>query len=146
MNRCFYRKWVVWLLPLLAVRAFLPVGFMWSAGPGGLELSFCPGQGSALVAAAAGTQTHQHDAGLAAQHHHDARPATQHHHGAGQGSERPDSPCPYGIAAVAMAGDVPHVGAALPEPDAAVIAPHSVAFTTAGPVRADRIRGPPSLS
>jgi len=145
MNRCFYRKWVVWLLPLLALRAFLPVGFMWSAGPSGLELGFCPGQSSAMVAVAAAGHAHHHGAGFTEQLQHDEGPATQHHHGAGQG-ERPDSPCPYGIAAVAMAGDVPHVSAALPEPDAALSAPQSVAFTTAGPARADRIRGPPSLS
>jgi hypothetical protein len=143
MSRRFCRKWVGWLLPLLAVRAFLPVGFMWLAGPSGLELGFCPGQGSALVAAAG--PAHHHDGGLAAQRQHDAGPATHHHHGSGQG-ERPDSPCPYGIAAVAMAGDVPHVGAALPEAETAVIVPRSIAFTTAGPARADRIRGPPSLS
>ena len=122
MSRRFCRKWVVWLLPILALRAFLPVGFMWTAGPGGLELSFCPGQGSVLVA------------------------GTHHHHDGGPGSERADSPCPFGMAAVALSSDVDHLAAALPEPGPVLVAPRSIGLSTAGPVRADRIRGPPTLS
>ena len=133
MNRRLCRKWVVWLLPLLAVRAFLPVGFMWSAGPGGPELGFCPGRGSAFVA-------------TTASHAHHADHATQHQHGNGSGGERADSPCPFGIAAVALSGDVEHFAAALPEPGPAALAPRSLEFSTAGPVRADRIRGPPWLT
>jgi hypothetical protein len=155
MSRRSCRKWLVWLLPVLVARAFLPIGFMLSAGPEGLALTFCPGQVSALIRSAA---PHA-DAGLTkaadpSAHFAQVDPATAgavglhaHHHGAGQGSdERPDSPCPYGIAALAMAADVAYAGPAEPELTPTLVAPRTVAFTTAGPARADRIRGPPSLS
>jgi hypothetical protein len=156
MSRRFCRKWLVWLLPILVARAFLPVGFMLSGGPDGFELTFCPGQVSGLIRSAASQANagHATQAGDHGAHAAQSDPAAAgtvglhaHHHGGGQGTdERPDSPCPYGIAAVAMAADVAHSGPAAPELTPSIIAPRAVAFASTGPARADRIRGPPSLS
>ena len=53
MNRRVVHRYALWLLPLLAVRALIPIGFMLSVGSHGLELTFCPVQSSALVQALA---------------------------------------------------------------------------------------------
>jgi hypothetical protein len=149
MNRSRVRNWTLWLLPLLVARAFLPVGFMLSANADGLQLVFCAGQAPTPVQALNTDATTAH-AGHGvdhAQHHqmqHAQSAADEHatHHGGSQ----LDPPCPYAIAAVAIAADIPP------------LAPESLSFTneaieqraqwfaSAGPVRADRIRGPPSLS
>jgi hypothetical protein len=131
MNRRLLKKWALWLLPLLAARAFLPVGFMVSAGDGGLQLTFCPAQTSALIAGAAADE----HAG-----HHGASPGTHH------GDVRVDVPCSFALAALGALVE-PSVleQSFLPLADEP-IPDHPRLLPNAGPVRADRIRGPPQLS
>jgi hypothetical protein len=158
MNRRLFRKWALWLLPLLAVRAFIPVGFMLSVGADGLALVFCPSQSAALVQALAdsGNDHAQHIQGADPQasgalHEHAAHTGGQaqpegHHAGAHVGHDQANPLCPYALAAVASVLDIPPLEAALLRPADERIEQLSVALPTAGPLRADRIRGPPVLS
>ena len=125
MNRRTFRKWARWLLPLLVARAFLPVGFMLVAQADGLELGFCPDQ-APIVQAATGHAGH---AGHGQQH-----------------SGHADPPCPFAVAAVAAVIDVPHLDPVALRAAEQVVPERAVAVPLAGPQRADRIRGPPSLS
>ena len=131
MNRRLFRKWARWLLPLLVARAFLPVGFMLVTQADGLELGFCPDQApivQGLDHAVAG-----HAAGGHAGH------GQQH-------SGHADPPCPFAVAAVAAVIDVPHLDPVALQAAEQVVPERAVAVPLAGPQRADRIRGPPSLS
>jgi hypothetical protein len=134
MNRHLHRKWALWLLPLLVARAFLPVGFMVSAGDGGLHLSFCPAQVPGVVAGAA----------VAAEHaaHGEASGHPADH----SGEARVDVPCTFALGAVGAAIEATALDHSVlpltdePIPDLPRL------LSNAGPVRADRIRGPPQLS
>jgi hypothetical protein len=137
MSRRRIRSWALWLLPLLAVRAFLPVGFMLSFQAGSLELAFCPSQSPGLVATL-GEQAAAAHGTLA--HHVDH--AT--HHGTHGSNVEP--PCAFGMAALAIAVDVPYLAnAAARVDDFSVDVPYPF-HVGIGPARADRIRGPPLVS
>jgi hypothetical protein len=129
MNRRLIRKWMRWLLPVLVVRAFLPVGFMFAANADGLQLAFCPDQAPVVRSL------------------HDAPGGHDGHHGGGHhGAGHLDPPCPFAVAAVAAVIDVPYLQAVALHTVDPLVAERTVAVPLAGPQRADRIRGPPSLS
>jgi len=147
MNRRLFQRCVLWLLPVLLLRAVVPAGFMLSAGASGLELTFCSAQ-APMIAGLAGSMDHALHASEHASHDMQAGdtgtsvdPHAAHHAG-----KHFDSPCPFGIAAAAIASDVQPVTVA-----AAVTAVGIFEFTSSpaassGPLRADRIRGPPLFS
>jgi hypothetical protein len=125
MKRRLYKKWALWLLPLLVARAFLPVGFMLvSSQADGLQLSFCPDQAPIVQ----GLHDHSQHSGS--------------HHGGGH----LDPPCPFAVAAVAASIDVPHLAPVAAQAAEQFLPERVVAVPLAGPQRIDRIRGPPSLS
>ena len=127
MNRRLFRKWARWLLPLLVARAFLPVGFMLATTQAdGLHLAFCPDQVTVIQGHAAG-----HDGHDDGSEHSGAHAVTQ---------------CPFAVAAVAAVIDVPHLEPVALQAAEQVLPERTVAVPLAGPRRADRIRGPPSLS
>lgn len=136
MNRRFRKSLSLWIVPLLVLRALIPSGFMLTADANGLSLMFC----SVSTPQSAAAVQHEGHAGHHAGHDHD--PTGGNHASAGQHN----APCPFSLAAVAAAGDVPYCvsTAAIPvdEPFEFFSAPAS----SAGPPRADRIRGPPSLA
>jgi hypothetical protein len=141
MNPRLSRRLVLWLLPLLAVRALVPAGFMLSAGANGLELQFCPAQGTALVQALASVRgrqdgSHVHGVSLAA----DPGATHAHHH---SGGHEASYACPYALAAAGIAIAIPDVSAVAPGPSDERVELVSPPSGTSGPVRADRIRGPP---
>ena len=121
MNRRLFRKWARWLLPLLVARAFLPVGFMLATQANGLELAFCPDQVAAVAHVGHGDGHQQHNGHL-------------------------DPPCPFAVAAVAAVIDIPHLDTVAVQAAEQLPPERTVAVPLAGPQRADRIRGPPSLS
>lgn len=121
MNRRLFRKWARWLLPLLVARAFLPVGFMLATQANGLELAFCPDQVAAVAHVGHGDGHQQHNGHL-------------------------DPPCPFAVAAVAAVIDIPHLDTVAVQAAEQLPPERAVAVSFAGPQRADRIRGPPSLS
>jgi hypothetical protein len=124
MNRRLFRKWMRWLLPILVVRAFLPVGFMLATQADGLQLTFCPDQVVAVAHAG----------------HGDGHSGHQQHSG------HLDPPCPFAVAAVAANIDIPHLDTAAVLAAEPFVPERSEAVPLAGPQRIDRIRGPPSLS
>lgn len=142
MNRRFCKSLSLWIVPLLLLRALIPAGFMLAADANGLSLVFCSVNTPQSTAANATVQ-HEGHAG----HHagHDNGSAGEHSGNHASASQH-NAPCPFSLAAIAAAGEVPYFGsiAALPadEPFEFVSAPTS----SAGPLRADRIRGPPSLA
>src|SRR3954470_3097880 len=87
MNRPRLKPWIVWLLPLMLLRAFVPMGFMLSSENGALAITFC-----SSIAAPSVNDMH-------AAHHHDAQSAIHHHHGS-EAHER--SLCPYGATGTAQ--------------------------------------------
>ncbi len=135
MNRRLYRKWARWLLPLLVVRAFLPVGFMLATTQAdGLQLAFCPDQAPIAQGHVA------HDGQVA--HHGEAGHDGSRHSGAAHAVTQ----CPFAVAAVAAVIDIPHLDPVAPQALDQVLPERVVAVPLAGPQRVDRIRGPPSLS
>jgi hypothetical protein len=135
MNRRLLRKWARWLLPLLVVRAFLPVGFMLATQADGLQLAFCPDQAPIVHGADHGVGGHADHAG----HVGGSHSGPQH-------NSHIDPPCPFAVAAVAAVIDVPHLDTVALQAAEQILPERPVAVPLAGPQRLDRIRGPPSLS
>jgi hypothetical protein len=107
---------------------------MVSAGVGGLSLTFCPAQVPAIVAGTAAGDEHAAHAGAAGH-------STEH-----SGDVRVDVPCSYALAALGAS-----VGTSSLEPSVLPLLDEPLPslprlLSSAGPVRADRIRGPPQLS
>jgi hypothetical protein len=147
MRRHLLKLLSLWILPLLVARALVPAGFMLSAEAGRLQLTFCPSgvvQPLGLAAVAqqqAHAEHHDHDGGM----HH----AGMHHAGGDEASSshsaQDDAPCPFSLVASATLLSVPYSAVA------AVAADERFEFIAtpvvqAGPIRTDRIRGPPSLA
>lgn len=138
MNRRIFKSLTLWMVPLLLARALIPAGYMLMTGADGLQLMFCPG---VVQLAVPTVDEHAHHAG--------------HHAAADQAGQADDSPghraqdgmpCPFALAAVAALGHV--IGSAA---FSGSIADEFVDFHRApdvhsGPLRSDRIRGPPLLS
>jgi hypothetical protein len=136
MNRRFFRKWARWLLPLLVVRAFLPVGFMLATQADGLQLAFCPDQAPIVQGLDHAAMGHaDHLAGQVAGSH-----SGPHH------NSHFDPPCPFAVAAVAAVIDIPHLDTAAIEAPEPIFPEAALPVPLTGPQRIDRIRGPPSLS
>lgn len=138
MNRRIFKSLTLWMVPLLLARALIPAGYMLMTGADGLQLMFCPGVVQMATAAA---DHHAHHAD-----HHAAADQTEQS-GTSSGHRAQDSmPCPFGLAAAATLG---HCIASVSLSDS--IADEFVDFRSApdirsGPLRTDRIRGPPLLS
>ena len=139
MNRRFFKSLTLWILPLLLTRALIPTGYMLMSGDDGLRLMFCPTVTSFAGATNGHTAQPDHDAGM-----HAAHAGHQHDHDHSGAHEH--APCPFSLAASAALSDLP-----VAAPVAVVAAQTVNAFPTtpavsAGPIRADRIRGPPQFS
>jgi hypothetical protein len=128
MPRRRLRIWALWLLPLLAARAFLPVGFMLSFQGGNADLLFCPSQNPGIV-----TMLDTKGSGGEAHAHHVDHAAHQSSHGTGV-----EPPCAFGLAAVAISLDVPSLAGAEPR-DIQRPTFDTTFHPSLGPDRADRI-------
>ncbi len=142
VSRRLFHRWLLWLLPVLAARALLPMGVMPSMHAGELQLAFCPAQAPALAAAFSDNSLRNAD--------HVAH-AHQHHQGAteqpAQSSAPPtaDAPCPYAIAVVWITNPALQ-SKAIPIVARTQQAATTAAFVAYGPGRAEHIRGPPTYS
>lgn len=141
MTRRFCKSLSLWIVPLLVLRALIPAGFMLAADASGLSLVFCSVSTPQSVAADAGDQ-HQGHADHHAGHHDPAQEHSGDHASAGQHN----APCPFSLAAVAAAGAISYFVSIAAMPVDAPFEWSSAPTSSAGPLRADRIRGPPSLA
>ena len=130
MRRRHLKLLCLWIVPLLVLRALIPSGFMLSAGEGGLELTFCP---AIQVAGEHAPHAGYHDAA----HHHSGHSDASDTHDDGS------APCPFGLTTSATTCDVPHLQATADAPVDESFTFLSAPTLSVGPLRADRIRGPP---
>jgi hypothetical protein len=133
MNRRRVHRWVLWLLPLLLLRAVVPVGFMVSADASGLQLVICSGTTQLANAA----ENH------AAHHHHHADGANAE--SAAASSDERSALCPFALAASSSTHEIAFA-ATSPQPVAHEQPTESLLAGASGPIRADCIRGPPILA
>jgi hypothetical protein len=134
MRRRHLKLLSFWILPLLLLRALIPTGFMLSVDAGSLQLTFCP----AVVQPAKQVPEH-----LAHEHlsHHGHHADAADDEAASHSDD--NAPCPFSLVASAAPGDVPHLHDSLAAPGDRfefISAP----TVRVGPVRTDRIRGPPA--
>lgn len=128
-----------WILPLLLLRAWIPSGFMLSVDAGSLQLTFCP-----AVTQSAGQVSqpleHEHSSAHAGMHHGDAAgDAAASHNG-------DNAPCPFSLVASATTGNVPCPHDIATAPDDERFQFFSSPTVRVGPIRTDRIRGPPTIA
>lgn len=145
MNRPRLYSCLLWLLPLFALRAIIPAGFMLSPSAAGeLRLVLCTsvagtpapaGAGAAIQFAHGGHDAHAHPAQA------ENASATQPDHSSHKPLER--SVCPYGIAGTAQAPGVPHLTADTPPASTSFVDFFTDPSLISVPVLIDRIRGPP---
>jgi hypothetical protein len=139
MRRHHLKLLSLWILPLLVARALIPAGFMMSVDAGQLQLMFCP---SGVVQPLFSPKAAQQQAHAEHQHHQG-----MHHGGADQASHDDDNaPCPFSLVASATSCDIPHLAGAADAPRDERFEFLSAPTFSVGPVRADRIRGPPSVA
>lgn len=133
MKRRHIRRCILWLLPLFALRAVVPAGFMLAAHPQGLAITLCPGvSGAPFVVMPQIVRVHD----AHAEHGGHAQDNTRHARG--------EAPCPFAVVGgwasanvTALLGDVV---AARPSPPRFIRSRHC----RFGPVTADRTRAPPA--
>lgn len=146
MNRRCAKLLTLWIVPLLLVRAFVPAGFMVTADAGGLSLAFCP----SVMAPAQHAGHAGHDAAGAHAVHAIQAVHAGHHadmdHAGHSGTQHESAPCPFSLGAAAALAAIAHVAS-----PAFILGDDVVEFLSAptfsvGPLRSDRIRGPPSFA
>lgn len=140
-----HQRWILWLLPLFVLRAFVPLGFMWSATAEGLQLTLCSGVGGTATSQFAAQSLAQNDHAAHAHHHHEGTGHEQHQGGSGEAAHQA-SLCPFAGA-----------GFSFIDADVATVADFAVGVAPAIPSLDDpvpdhrpsdllRIRGPPELT
>jgi hypothetical protein len=134
MRRRHLKLLSFWILPLLLARALIPAGFMLSVDVGSLQLTFCP----AVVQPA--KQLPEHSTHHAGMHHADAVDDDTASHNDDQ------APCPFSLVAAAAPGDVPYLQDSASAPGDERFEFISAPTVRVGPIRTDRIRGPPAIA
>jgi hypothetical protein len=131
MNRARIKPWIVWLLPLMLLRAFVPMGFMLSGESGALAITFC-----SSVAAPPASDVH------AAHHHLEPQSAGHHHHGS---EAHEHTVCPYGLTGPAQAASVINFEVSAPLGELSAT-PGKSLQPSLTPSQTEPIRGPPALA
>ena len=86
------QRWILWLLPLFILRAFVPAGFMWAASANGLEVVLCGGFARTAPSQIADHSSHaEHAAHAHAEH---GASHEQHHEGSNEPSHS-NPICPF---------------------------------------------------
>lgn len=139
-------RWIVWLLPLFILRAFVPAGFMLHLSSEGLQVVLCTGAGPA--------QAGQWNAGVGMQHHaasghedHAQSHAGSHGHQEGSpgAASHESSLCPF---AAVGSGFIDALAQCAPGPvsvTAQIVSLPARQLLTRDPISLHRIRGPPTL-
>ena len=141
MNRRIFKSLTLWIVPLLIARAMIPAGFMLSVDADGLGLVFCSGSISSV---AAGHAQHEGHAGNHDVSHHADH--SQQHQGHDSGGGHENAPCPFSLAASIASADAQYFASAAILSADEIFEFLSAPIFSVGPLRADRIRGPPSLA
>jgi len=127
------RQWLlaVLVLPVLVLRALIPIGYMPVSERGGLYIDFCPGEAQPPGVLAPQSLAHHH-----------------HHGGAGHGTPAPVSHAPCLFALSASPAFAPAVATAAVIPPASTVPAESPALRVFVPaiVRAQSPRGPPQIA
>jgi hypothetical protein len=139
MRRRHLKLLSFWILPLLLLRALIPTGFMLSVEAGTLQLTFCP----AVVQPVDQPQVAslEHSTHHSSMHHADAVDDEATAHNADD-----SAPCPYSLVASAAPIDVPYFQDSAAEPSDERFEFISASTVRVGPVRTERIRGPPAIA
>jgi hypothetical protein len=140
MRRRHLKLLSFWILPLLLARALIPTGFMLSVDAGSLQLTFCP----AVVQPA--KQLPEHSTHHAGMHHADAVDGDAASHNDAPASSEHGAPCPFSLVASAAPGDVPYLQDSANAPSDERFEYISAPTVRVGPIRTDRIRGPPAIA
>ena len=142
MNRRFFQRCLVWLLPLLVVQSLVPVGFMATASERGVEIAFCPVQSARVVSTLANwKQASGHD------HAHHAAHAGHGLDAAHDSTDaRSSSACPYALSGPALTADIRFVIATSFVDLGVRDSTRSSDPPTSLLIDSNRIRGPPRLS
>lgn len=148
MKRHFLKLSMLWIVPLLIARALIPTGFMVSVGADGLELMFCPGAVTAADRSQRASLADFHSASLHAGHgdrlaHQGAQHSSDRD---AAGASHENAPCPFSLVVSGVSFDVPFLAAASFAPTDDFVEFISAPASSAGPLRTDRIRGPPARS
>jgi hypothetical protein len=138
MRRRHLKLLSLWILPLLLARALLPNGFMLSVNTGSLQLTFCPAVTRPLDQRPV-EQALEHSAHHAGMHHVDGADEAASHND-------DNAPCPFSLVASAAPGDIPYLHTTASEPTDERFEFVSAPAVRVGPVRTDRIRGPPAIA
>ncbi|MBL8270661.1 hypothetical protein [Steroidobacter sp.] len=143
--RRHHLNWLsLWILPLLLARALIPTGFMLSVEAGQLQLMFCPSGVVQLPGKSQGGEHAEHQAH--AQHHQGM------HHGGGSDqassahAAQDNAPCPFSLVASATPSQIAYHANVISAPSDERFQFLSAPTFRVGPIRTDRIRGPPSLA
>ena len=141
MNARFARLLTLWIVPLLLARAFIPAGFMVAADAGGLSLVVCAGVASPPAVRHAAHASH-HEIAQHPAHSIEHGDTTHADHG-GRGLEHESAPCPFLLGATAALADIPRVASTASILSDPVLDFLSAPTFSVGPLRSERIRGPP---
>lgn len=133
----------LWILPLLVARALIPTGFMLSVEAGRLQLMFCPAGVVQPLGAKSGMQAHAEHQGM----HHEG----MHHGGdtdeaSSSHSAQDSAPCPFSLVASATPSTIAYLAQVVADLRDERFEFLSAPTFRVGPIRTDRIRGPPSLA
>jgi hypothetical protein len=144
------RRWILWLLPFLVARAFVPSGFMLSASAGDLSWMFCPSVGTPAQLAALSPGASAHEPTQPGEHshagHHAQADATGSHgdeHANHFGASE-TGVCPFAVVATSCTGSDFYVANARFDSSSDLLPLYTVPADANRPIRADRIRGPPA--
>lgn len=130
----------LWILPLLLARALIPAGFMLSVEAGALQLMFCPAGVVQPLGSPSKEQASHHE-GM----HHTAAAQNMDQHAAATHNDD-NAPCPFSLVASTTPSEVPYLDAAADHLSDERFEFLSAPTFRVGPVRCDRIRGPPVLA
>jgi hypothetical protein len=139
MRRRHLKLLSFWILPLLLLRALIPTGFMLSVDQGSLQLTFCP----AVTQPAEPTPDHlghEHSSLHGGMHHAEAADDESASH------NDDNAACPFSLVASAASGNVPYLNDSAIAPSDERFEFISAPTFRVGPVRIDRIRGPPAIA
>lgn len=140
MRRRHLKLLSLWILPLLLARALIPTGFMLSVDAGSLQLVFCPAGVVQPLREQLSNQQPEHSSHHAGMHHADAADAEAASH------SNDNAPCPFSLVASAAPSEVPYLHDSASRPSDERFEFISAPTVRVGPVRTDRIRGPPATA